>query len=639
VTITIPNNLLTGDSADFEGGVGGWTSALNASVANSAAHPLDGAKCGAFTATVAGTAEVYCATAAVVTPGLRYAFSLPVLCAGAGRSATAYIAWYGTAGSISTSSGTATVLNAGAYTQVSVAGAAPAGATYFQALLVMNATANGDVFYTDQAYAGPGYPNLVKTGGGTGGAVTPVAVSYTSAASGDSLVAIVSMDQGTSATLTCTAVTDSAGNTWAKIASAYDNSGVTGSQGIAVFTCTAALPVTGLSVAFSAAPVSSAVAVFELSAGFAYEAQLYEAAGTLAFAQSAAATTHTDSPAPNIVGDLMIGAIATRNANATSNLFGAVAGSTTTLSYMLGSNTTTGVANTSFSTWVFTSGAFASCVVSLLAQPYIVSITPSQGLADEQIVVQGLTGYDTLTVTRSDPNGNVVNVRAGNGVAQAGDAAFVADYEQPLGVLSSYVVTATHHNINATVSSAVSGPVLSEIATSYGETWLKNIAQPAASMLVNMVGPQTDVTRPPLNTVYQVLGTPYPVVVGDVLKSRTGNLVAYTSTIAQMTSLLALCASGQVLFFQATAQDNFPDMYFMVTAGLVESRPEGFSSSLYRKWTIPFTEVASPSGAFSLLPGNSWSQVLSFGSWQNVLSWRSSWLSVLNVPYGSGSPE
>lgn len=165
---------------------------------------------------------------------------------------------------------------------------------------------------------------------------------------------------------------------------------------------------------------------------------------------------------------------------------------------------------------------------------------------------------------------------------------------------------------------------------------LKSLVNPSLSMelsLVSMDSPQYP-TRQQINPI---IGAKFPVVLSDVQGARTGTLTFRTDTPFQRTAFLQLFESGATLLFQANSDyysgDGFEDMYFL-PGSVNEVRPAISSRDPCRTWTVPYTEVASPSGVLTSIPNNSWLLVTSFGTWQNVLDLRTSWLDVLNNPFG-----
>lgn len=183
-----------------------------------------------------------------------------------------------------------------------------------------------------------------------------------------------------------------------------------------------------------------------------------------------------------------------------------------------------------------------------------------------------------------------------------------------------------------TTAQATSSPITISVAAGTG--WLKNITQPALNTEVSVESVQ-DVKRPTRSQTYTVIGRKNPVVVSDVRGGRQGSLTLMTTNSTDLQSVRALLAPGSVLFFQATPADGFDDLYF-AAGDVTEKRPAGVSTDPTRLWQIDFIEVDSPSGAANGLPNNSYTQVVSFGTYQAVLTNRSTYLDVLNTPYGSG---
>lgn len=273
------------------------------------------------------------------------------------------------------------------------------------------------------------------------------------------------------------------------------------------------------------------------------------------------------------------------------------------------------------------------------------SIVPNTASAYNSVTVSGLTSispaYDTITVQRNNPNGSVVTCRNANGAATGGADTFAFfDYEAPLNAPVTYTANAVRHNSDGsqTTGTATSSPVT---ITSTGYlVWLKSLAQPALSMQVALHSID-DVQRPGRQQVNYIIGSQYPVVLQDVLPSRSGSALTFrTDTLSARSNFMQLMGLGQPIFLQGDSSvngDGFEDMYFMLGV-VAEHRPATSSKDPTRMWVCAYQEVASPSGTLTMIPGNSWLTVSSFGSWNNVLSYRASWLNVLNIPYGSGTP-
>ena len=264
-----------------------------------------------------------------------------------------------------------------------------------------------------------------------------------------------------------------------------------------------------------------------------------------------------------------------------------------------------------------------------------VTVTPNGSLAYNEISVSGLTGWTTFSIQRTNPDGSQSIIRSANGISTGGVDAWTGfDVEAPLGAACTYAVIVEQPKPDGTtttyqiVSPAVTIPVSSSVG------WLKNLSQSALNTQVT-IQTLSDVKRPSRQQVYPVVGRSNPVVVSDVLTGRTGTLSLMTIGTTDYQSILGLLQPGTTLFFQATPDDYFADMYF-IAGDVTEQRPAQTSSDLTRIWQIDFTEVDSPSGALTSIPGNSYLLVTNFGTYQNLLDDRATYLSVLDEAYGTG---
>lgn len=268
-----------------------------------------------------------------------------------------------------------------------------------------------------------------------------------------------------------------------------------------------------------------------------------------------------------------------------------------------------------------------------------ISITPDNTNALNNISITGLSSpiaFDTVLVQRTNPDGSVVACRNGDNVATGGASTFAfADFEAPLNAPCTYTVTGIVHNADGSETTLVitSSPVT--IAWTQNLVWLKCIGQPGLSMNLTLQK-LDDVERKARQSINPIIGSEYPVIITDVTASRTGTFTFRTDTLAQRASFLALVNYSGPLMFQADSSavgDGIEDMYFLF-ADIKEHRP-GLSKDPTRNWECTFTEIASPVGTTSQIPGNSWLLVTSFGSWTSVMNNRTTWLNVLNFPYGS----
>lgn len=265
-----------------------------------------------------------------------------------------------------------------------------------------------------------------------------------------------------------------------------------------------------------------------------------------------------------------------------------------------------------------------------------ISGTPSQALAYVALTVTGLTGFDTVAVQRTNPDGSQAIVRSANYVATAGATSWAGfDLEAPLGSAVTYTAIAQTHNGDGSITTVTAGSSAITIPTQNGTGWLKNLSQAALNTQITIQA-LADVKRSGRTQVYPVIGRKNPVVISDVRSGRTGLVSIMTTGTADYQAVSTLLASGQTLFLQATPADMFADMYF-VPGDVTERRPASTSTDQTRVWDVDFIEVDSPSGALTSIPGNSYTAVAVFGTYQNLVNHRSTYLDVLNTPYGSGS--
>lgn len=250
--------------------------------------------------------------------------------------------------------------------------------------------------------------------------------------------------------------------------------------------------------------------------------------------------------------------------------------------------------------------------------------TPNNTLAYVELDATGVGIYASVSIIRTNTiTGAQDTIRGADSVAVGGVSTIVFfDYEAPLNVPIYYTLVADSGDSYTT-------PAV-EIVVSNDVYWIKNITQEAVSTQVHVS--DITVTRKAKQLArYDVLGSEFPIVVSDVRASRTGHMKLYTLDADEDDSLLALLEDGSALFFQAPAAARFRDMYF--TAGdLTETRP-GRRDDVTRIYEFDYEEVESPTTALTSLGFNSWLAVTNFGTWQNVIDKRLSWLAVLNAPY------
>jgi len=240
------------------------------------------------------------------------------------------------------------------------------------------------------------------------------------------------------------------------------------------------------------------------------------------------------------------------------------------------------------------------------------------------LTATGLTGYNSITVYRVQPDGSLVAVRGASNFSPSGaDTAAFFDYEIPLGVSFSYQLTGDGFILDTTGSLSVS--------ITPDTYWIKNLAIETLSTRVHVskMGP---ITRPArILAESAILGRKNPGVVTDVRGGRRGSMTLYTLDSSSNAALEGLFASGATLLFQAPYQYGFPDMYF-VAKDLTEEWAF-LAGDFARTWSFDYVEVDSPAADLSVLSTNSWATVVNFGTWQKVVTKRATWLQVLQQPW------
>lgn len=256
-----------------------------------------------------------------------------------------------------------------------------------------------------------------------------------------------------------------------------------------------------------------------------------------------------------------------------------------------------------------------------------VSAVVQPATASVQITVSNIQQYGSLTLYRYNPADNSYTVvRGAFQYTVAGAPSLVFnDYECPLGTSVQYeVVTGDGFTgWSAAVSISVSGSTY----------WLKSITTPSLNLTVN-VSDMGDVVRKAKTLAqYDVLNRQNPIIITDVRGGRTGTMKLAVDGAQEIKDLLAIFKDDSIgtLLFQAPAQYNFPDMYFN-PGDLAESWLTT-AGGLIHIFSFPFTEVDQPNVSAFVSAANTWLQVSQFGTWQDVLDKRATWLDVLNIPW------
>jgi len=252
-----------------------------------------------------------------------------------------------------------------------------------------------------------------------------------------------------------------------------------------------------------------------------------------------------------------------------------------------------------------------------------ITVTPDNTFAQNQITVNNVGFYSTLTITRIVDGFESV-VRGGTNVNVNGLSSFVVlDYEAPLDVPVTYRAS---FDSGFSVTSAAS-----TIVTDGVTFWLKDVILGAFSTKVKVE--EMDPVVRPANVLgtFKVLNRKNPIIVTDVRQGRTGTMTLSAVTPQDSKNITNILDSGNTLLFQAPGNAQFPDMYFQ--AGDVTETWRGVSSNPVHSWQIPFTETDMPSGTALTLASNSWLLVAQFQSWDDVKNRRLTWKDVLLTPF------
>lgn len=154
LTATAHDNLLSYNDASFEGGIGDWTPGANATLAQSTAQALDGTD--SMSITAAATAGPFTLSPSTsgqfaVNTGQQHQAMASLRANSTGRSWTLGIQWKNSSGAVlSTTTGSAVTDTTTGWTQVTVAGTAPANAVKADLILTGTAIANSEVHYVDK---------------------------------------------------------------------------------------------------------------------------------------------------------------------------------------------------------------------------------------------------------------------------------------------------------------------------------------------------------------------------------------------------------------------------------------------------------------------------------------------------------
>lgn len=202
-----------------------------------------------------------------------------------------------------------------------------------------------------------------------------------------------------------------------------------------------------------------------------------------------------------------------------------------------------------------------------------------------QLDVTGMSGA-TVTITRTDPAGNTMDVRTAEAEALTGGAFTVFDYEARHNVVNTYTATSD------TADTASADATLSAV-----RPWLIHPGVPSLSRAVTVVqrGERTYDTN---TGAHSILGRQDPIIVSDgVRKAATFPLVLSTQALADETDLIALLADASPLLLQIGYPGVERAEYCWVSIGPVSQTDvvDWFGNTAVQ-WALPCTVTGAPAG-------------------------------------------
>lgn len=148
------------------------------------------------------------------------------------------------------------------------------------------------------------------------------------------------------------------------------------------------------------------------------------------------------------------------------------------------------------------------------------------------------------------------------------------------------------------------------------------------SKWVSLVG-VNDLTHPAQRSVSRVLKRSDAVAISQIRGDEETDIYLATDTLEDREQLLQLLRSGRALLMR-NPDPSYPESNWYLSVGDVEeSRPIPNHRVPARTWKLPVVRVARPTGLIEASGGVTWADVLTLGTWSNVLTLRDSWLEVL----------
>lgn len=217
----------------------------------------------------------------------------------------------------------------------------------------------------------------------------------------------------------------------------------------------------------------------------------------------------------------------------------------------------------------------------------VVNVESPQGRVHLTLTLPTTGGPSTFTVTRRETvSGSVVNVRTLVAVPILGPTWDGYDYEAPIGIAVTFAVTVTYANKTTETS-----PDSAAVTWTTSDTWLKDLQRPERSVVVT-VSAAPDLSFGIPQGVYTVMARRTPVVVSSVRSSARGSLTLATLTLADLTAVMDVLASGYPVLLQAPV--DFGGQLYLAVGDVHLARPYRRGDKAPRLIEMAVTEVDAP---------------------------------------------
>lgn len=178
---------------------------------------------------------------------------------------------------------------------------------------------------------------------------------------------------------------------------------------------------------------------------------------------------------------------------------------------------------------------------------------------------------------------------------------------------------------------------ISSITPTITGVWLKNIARPFLNRMLNCVPNQSPITRRARNGIFPIVGRTFPIAVTDTRLAREVTIEVIMQTTEQWEELDLITLTGDTFFIQTPPGNSLPTMYVAIGDTSIRRPLRNLPScgNDWRVFTLPLTEVASPSADLVGSLGTWQTVVNTYATWNDVIAAHPTWSSLLTLV---GSP-